>query len=132
MTFEQAIATQPQWVQVWLMWMAVVVFLGPLLLLFSKVTRLDAVILILTNLSIYVAMIWLFEQVGFVRLLGLVHVIFWTPAAIYLFNRLKNPAIAFPFRQIIWLILATIIVSLAFDYVDVARYLLGDRASMVR
>ena len=118
--------------KIWLMWLVVVVFLGPATLLFSKVTRRDAVILILINFAIYGAMLWLFAQVGFVRLLGIVHVIIWTPAAIYLWKRLKNPAIIFPFRQIIWLILATIIGSLAFDYLDVTRYLLGDTASMVR
>ncbi len=109
-----------------------VVFFGPLLFLFARATRRDAVILFLTNLAIYAAMIWLFEQVGFVRLLGIVHVIFWTPIVFYLWHRLKNTVITFPFRQLMWLILATIIVSLAFDYSDVMRYLLGDTASMVR
>ena len=132
MTFEQAIATQPQWIQMWLIWLMAVVFFGPILFLFSRVTRRDAVIIFLTNLAIYAAMMWLFQQVGFVRLLGIVHVIFWTPTVIYLWFRLKNPAIVFPFRQIMWLILTTIIVSLAFDYADVVRYLLGDTASMIR
>ena len=132
MTFEQSIATQPQWVQMWLIWLGVVVFLGPFLLLFSKPTRRDAVVLFLTNLAIYAAMMWLFQQVGFVRLLGIVHIIFWTPAAVYLWVRLKSRAITFPFRQIMWLILTTIIVSLAFDYADVIRYFLGETASMIR
>jgi len=35
-----------------------------------------------------------------------------------------------PFRLAIWLFLATLAVSLAFDYIDVVRYLLGEGGSM--
>lgn len=77
-------------------------------------------------------MMWLYDQVGYVRLLGIVHVVIWTPLAIYLWQRLKNAEIVVPFRQIIWVFLATMVVSLAFDYADVVRYLLGERGSMVR
>lgn len=132
MTFEQAIASQSQWLQIWLIWLSVVVFVGPFFFLFSREMRRDTFIFLLVNICVYVAMMWLFQQVGFVRLLGAVHVIFWTPVALYLWGRLKNPAIVFPFRQLIWLILGTVLVSLVFDYMDVARYLMGDRANMVR
>ncbi len=38
---------------------------------------------------------------------------------------------ALPFRLVIWVFVATLAVSLAFDYVDVVRYLLGERDSMI-
>jgi hypothetical protein len=35
------------------------------------------------------------------------------------------------FRLVIWVFVATLAVSLAFDYVDVVRYLLSERDSMI-
>ena len=131
MTFEDALATQPQWLQLWVVFMGSVIIASFVTLLFSKTTRLDALLILLANLGVYVAMMWLYQQVGFVRLLGIVHVLLWTPLALYLWGRLKNPAIDFPFRQAIWLLLSTMFVSLLFDYTDVVRYWLGDTMSMV-
>lgn len=129
--FEEALSTQPQWVQIWVQFLGAVIVITAVTLLFSKATRRDAVVIILSTICVYVAMLWAFQQFGFVRLLGAVHVVFWTPLAIYLYRRLRDPAIGTPFRQIIWLFLAAIIVSLAFDYADVIRYALGERASML-
>ena len=131
MTFDQAMATQPAWVQYWVTWMAVAIVGTFVLLLFSKATRRDAIIILLANVAVYFVMMWLYEKVGFVRLLGIVHIVFWTPLAVYLWLRLKDDAITAPFRQIIWIFLATILASLAFDFADVARYMFGERASMV-
>jgi|GEM_PF-198150 len=137
MSFEQALATQAPWLRLWVLWMGVVIVACVAVLLLSRTTRRDAVIILLSNLVVFASMLWFYRQVGFVRLLGLVHVLLWTPLAGYLYLRLKTPilrkpVIASPYRQVIWLLLATIIVSLAFDYSDVARYLLGERASMVK
>ena len=131
MTLEQAIATQPQWVQLWTSWMGIVILGTMLVLLFSKTTWRDAVIIFATSVLAFFAMNWLYDKVGMVRLLGIVHVFLWTPLAIYFWHRLKNPEIGPPFRQVLWVFLATIIASLAFDYVDVARYALGERGSMI-
>ena len=131
MSFPEAMATQPAWIQYWVMWMAATIVVSMVVLAFSKITRRDALIILLTNMGVYVFMMWLYGQVGFVRLLGIVHVVLWTPLAIYLFWRLKEPAIVAPFRQVIWIYLLTVLVSLAFDYADVARYLLGETATMV-
>jgi hypothetical protein len=54
-----------------------------------------------------------------------------TPLFVYLFGRAKNGEMILPFRLVIWLFVATLAVSLAFDYVDVVRYLLGERGSMI-
>jgi hypothetical protein len=64
--------------------------------------------------------------------LGIVHVVLWTPLVVYLWGRAKNGEITLPFRLVIWLFVATLVVSLAFDYIDVARYLLGERDSMIQ
>ena len=131
MSFDEALAAQPQWIRIWLLWMGVVLLASMVLLLFSRTTRRDSLVIFLANFAVYVSMNWLFQQLGYVRLLGIIHVVFWTPLAVYLWLRLKNPAILFPFRQMIWLLLITITISLAFDYVDVVRYLLGEQGSMI-
>jgi hypothetical protein len=131
MTFEQALATQPAWIQIWVSWMGIALTASMIALAFSRTTRRDAAIILAVTVPLYFSMMWLYEQVGYVRLLGIVHVVFWTPLALYLWRRLQDPAIVTPFRQVIWIVLATITISLAFDYVDVARYALGERESLV-
>lgn len=131
MTFEEALAQQPQWVQYWVTFMTVVLVGSIVVFLFSRVTRRDALIVFLVNVPVMLFMQWLYGELGYVRLLGLAHVLFWTPLAIYLYLRLKNPDIVTPFRQVMWLLLLTMLVSLAFDYTDVVRYLLGEQEPMV-
>ena len=131
MSFEEAIATQPTWIQIWVSWMGIAILGTMTALAFSKPTRQDSLIILAVTVPMYFAMMWLYDQFGYVRLLGIVHVVLWTPLAIYLWQRLKNAAIVTPFRQVIWILLATILISLAFDYADVVRYVLGERGSMV-
>lgn len=131
MSFDQAITTQPTWVQWWINGMGIVIVGSMIALLFSRTTRRDSALILATSLAMFFLMSWLYQQVGFVRLLGIVHVVIWTPLAVYFWRRLKNPAITAPFRQVIWVFLVTIIVSLMFDYVDVIRYFLGERESML-
>lgn len=111
--------------------MGFIIVLTAVALLFSKPTRRDSLLIVLSSVIIIIAMGWLFRQLGFVRLLGIVHLVVWTPLAIYFWKRLNDPAITAPFRQFIWVFLATISISLAFDTLDVIRYILGERASLV-
>ncbi len=132
MTFHDAMFSVTGWTLVWFYWLGVAIVVTPLVLAFSKATRRDALIVLLTNISVIASMGWLYEQVGYVRLLGIVHVVLWTPLFVYLWGRAKNSEITLPFRLVIWLFVATLAISLAFDYVDVVRYLLGERASMIK
>ena len=131
MSFEEAVATQPQWVQVWVMILGLAILGSVIALLFQRPTRRDAIVIALVMVATVVAMQWLYGQVGYVRLLGIVHVVLWTPLVFYLWRRLGDPEIAALFRQIVIVLIVFLLVSLAFDYVDVARYLLGERASMI-
>jgi hypothetical protein len=132
MTFNEAMfSSATGWILVWLYWLGYAIVLTPVILAFSKATRRDALIVLLTNISVVAAMGWLYEQIGYVRVLGIVHVILWTPLFVYLFGRAKNGEMTLPFRLVIWLFVATLAVSLVFDYVDVVRYLLGERDSMI-
>ena len=107
------IAKQPQWVQVWLDIM-MVVLLG-LSAVFSFV-RVEARWVLAGFL------------LGAVAMLGLAHVIFWTPVLIYLLRRRAKWRLKETWSGK-WIALAAIVmtVSLAFDYSDVARWLLGER-----
>ena len=119
------------WMTVWLYWMSFAIIVTPLVLVFSKATRLDAVIVLLTNIAMLVGMGWVYEQIGYVRLMGIVHVILWTPLFIYLLLRAKNGEMPLLCRLIIWMFVGTLAVSLVFDYTDAVRYLLGERESMI-
>ena len=118
-------------IQIWFYWLGIAIVATPIILAFSKPTRRDSLIVLLTNIAVIVSMGWLFRQIGYVRLLGIVHIILWTPLFIYLFRRAKNGEMKLLFRLVIWLFVATLAVSLTFDYIDVGRYLLGERASMI-
>jgi hypothetical protein len=132
MPFNEAMFTLASgWQTVWLYWMSFAIIVTPLVLVFSKATRLDAVIVLLTNIAMLVGMGWVYEQIGYVRLMGIVHVILWTPLFIYLLLRAKNGEMPLLCRLIIWMFVATLAVSLVFDYTDAIRYLLGERESMI-
>ena len=132
MPFNEAMFTLANgWMTVWLYWMSFAIIVTPLVLIFSKTTRLDAVIVFLTNLAMFIGMGWVYEQIGYVRLMGIVHVILWTPLFIYLFRRAKNSEMPPICRLVMWMFIATLAISLVFDYTDTIRYLLGERASMI-
>lgn len=119
------------WLQVWFYWLGFWIVATPAILAFSKATRRDALLVLLTNIAVVVSMGWLYRQIGYVRILGIVHVILWTPLFVYLFRRAKSGDMPNLYRLVIWVFVASLAVSLAFDYVDVVRWLLGERASMV-
>ncbi len=115
----------------WLYWMSFAITITPLVLIFSKATRLDAVIVFLVNLAMFIGMGWIYDLMGYVRLMGIVHVILWTPLFIYLVLRAKSGDMPLQCRLVMWMFAATLAISLFFDYTDVVRYLLGERASMI-
>ncbi len=132
MSLNEAIQTLPGWVGVWLLWLNVAVIGSFVVLLFSRRTWRDAAAILAANALMVPSMQWLYGQVGFVRLLGLPHVVFWTPLVIWLVWRLRTDReISAPFRQVMWVLVASLCVSLAFDVVDVARYLAGETGSML-
>ncbi len=131
MTFHEAMLSQPYWVVMWTRILGAALVGTLVILAFSKATRRDAFVIFVTHLAVLLIMGWLFKQVGYVRLLGIVHIFLWTPLALYLFARLGDPAIIAPFRQAIWALLLVLMISLTFDYIDVTRYLLGERSSLV-
>ncbi len=126
------IAQEPLWLQLWIQWM-VVANLGGVAFIIGRRDagwhlRPEPAVVVITMIANVLFMGWLFEQVGYVRLLGLSHVIFWTPLLIWLWRR-RQGIEGRVLRGYLWTVGLTNTVSLVIDYVDVARYLAGDAAS---
>ncbi len=131
MTFGEALATQPQWVQIWVAWLSLVLIVTPIVLVFWRKTWVDAAILAVSLVVMFAFMQWLYGEVGFVRLLGLPHVVVWTPLAFYVWTRIRSKETPGIPKAALTIFLISIVISLGFDYVDVARWLLGERGSMI-
>lgn len=112
----------PLWLQGWIVWMGIVNF-GSLLFL----RRVQARWALAAFLAAMVLMSTLFAVNGFNRLLGLAHVVFWTPLVLYLVRE-RRWLESGTFRMWITTLIATDGLSLVVDYLDVFRYLLGDRS----
>lgn len=73
----------------------------------------------------------IYSKYGFVRLLGLGHILFWVPFVTWNFVQLsKTTSINDNFR--VWLISVTVFnsLSLLLDFADVVRFLRGEKAEM--
>jgi hypothetical protein len=131
MSFSDAVNAQPAWLQIWLYWLVFAAFVLPLALLVWRQSRMATVLTLVAGVCAGFAVSWLFSRYGYVRLLGLGHIPFWTPLAYYLFTQIKRADMpAWP-RRIMIVIVVTLLISLAFDYVDTLRYVLGERAPLV-
>lgn len=125
-----AIATEPFWLQGWL-GLLVLVNVGALLFVVGREggrwrVRAEPVAILVGFLAAGAFMGWLYEQVGYVRLLGLAHLIFWTPVWVWLLARRRAIGTASWFGRYVHAYLVVAGISLAIDAVDVVRHLLGD------
>ncbi len=75
----------------------------------------------------FVVMTIIYSQKGFVRLLGMGHVLFWTPLVFWMGKGLDSGSLENPFRLWILSLVTVNSISLIIDYVDVIRYWGGDR-----
>lgn len=122
--FQQDINAGPQWVVWWIRFMGLVIFLS---VPFAFV-RVEARWMVLVALVTVPFMLWLYSIFGYQRILGLGHVIPWTPFVIYLWRRRDHWHV----KQTLagkWLALLFVVMtaSLVMDYADVARYIAGER-----
>ncbi len=114
------ILAQPTWLVAWVLWM-MAVNLASVLWVGTRVEArwvLGAFALAASFMQV------LFWAVGYARLLGLAHVLAWTPLVVYLARRWPRLEPG-PYRAWVGALLATDVTSLVVDYTDVARYLLG-------
>jgi hypothetical protein len=73
-------------VQLWLNVFLFGAFILPFALFIWKQTRIAAVLTLLASGIASFSIFTMYDSLGMVRLLGLPHVILWTPLAIYLFT----------------------------------------------
>ena len=130
MTMQEAIALQPAWVGHWLKVLSVCAYILPFALLIWKQSRMAAIFTVVASFAGGFATAKLYDVVGYVKLLGLPHIIFWTPLVIYLVLQLRKADIPKAPRFIMMAIVGAILISLAFDYTDVLRYIAGERTPL--
>ncbi|NQY13561.1 MAG: hypothetical protein HRT81_06865 [Henriciella sp.] len=123
--YTEMTTNSPTWVLVWVNAIAAVLTLS---IAFSFSYREARWILLGVTLGM-LGTVGAYALFGFTRLLGLGHILFWTPTLIYIVTvRGWKTYHKTLFSR--WLILAAIIIgiSLAFDVVDLLRWILGERA----
>ena len=111
----------------WNLWVGIlcmVNMVGGLIFIRTMEGKLALVCLLFASLIMWV----IFTQKGFVRLLGLGHLIAWTPQMVFYIQSVGNTAGWFQY----WIISVLFVngVSMVIDFVDVVRYSLGDKQPM--
>ncbi|MBZ8134163.1 hypothetical protein [Afifella sp. IM 167] len=131
MTFPEAVWSLPPLIRWWVVWLGVITTISGMALLFARATRKDGLILLAVAVAVATWMSVLYAEHGMVRLLALPHVVLWTPLLVWIVWRLGKGAYPAPYRQLVVVLAVSLFVSLLFDYADLVRWLMGDRAPMV-
>ena len=113
----------------WLIWIGILLclnFILPLLYLHSF----EAKIIILCLMAGAMIQTFIFSKLGFVRLLGLGHMV-WIPMLYWLFLRIKDIPSDTSFYKLVLAIFVCNGISLIIDFTDIARYIKGERQPTV-
>lgn len=129
-TLNEAIATEPLWLRGWLV-ILVTANLAAVLFVVGREegrwrVRPEAIAILVSFVAAGVFMNWLYAQVGYVRLLGLAHLVFWGPVWAWILVRRRTIGSDSLFAKYLLVYLVIAGLSLAIDAVDVVRHLLGD------
>jgi len=116
------ILKEPLWLQAWILWMVVI---NTASVLFIR--HRDGKAVLAAWVGNLVFMNLLFYLNGYNRLLGLSHVVFWTPLLVYIVLPPWDSDARTPYGVWLRVLVLTNGISLIVDYIDVVRYLLGDR-----
>ncbi|MEP3345579.1 MAG: hypothetical protein ABJN34_12065 [Litoreibacter sp.] len=127
MTMQEAIALQPAWIGMWLRVLFLCAFILPATLVFWKPTRWAGLITPIASVASGLLTQKLYGALGYVKLLGLPHIVFWTPLIFFLIVVWRKPDLPMIPKVILSTVMGVILISLVFDYVDLVRYILGDR-----
>lgn len=110
----------------WVAWVGLLMAVNMVAPLFFMAT-LEAKVVFATMMASAALMMVIFAQKGFVRLLGLAHIL-WIPLIFWLWGRVNPGAPATGFDQWILAVITLNGLSLMIDAVDVSRYFRGERA----
>ncbi len=136
LTLGEAIGTEPAWLQAWVFLLGFV-HLAALVFAVGRtggrwIVRPEPFAVIVSFVAAGIAMGWLYEQVGYVRMLGLAHVVCWTPAYAWVVSRRHALPRGSLYAKWVYAYLIIAGISLVIDVVDVVRYLVGDGALLHR
>ena len=129
-TLGGAILTEPIWLQAWVM-LLVIAQLGAVLFVVGRdnsnwIVRKECLAIISGFIVAAIIMDWMYVQYGYVRLLGLAHLVAWTGPFIWVFLRRKLIGTESMYGKYILFYLAISGISLLIDTIDVIRYMAGD------
>ena len=116
------VAALPQWVQLWMNWMILVLGVGAIVFSIFKV---EARWLLLAMLLTVPATMMMGVYVGWNGLWGLTHILLWPPVVINMARRLSLIEVRSVYGAWYVLALGTMVISLIFDIKDVGQYLLA-------
>ena len=129
--FDADVRLLPTWVQIWMDIIGLSLFVSIVALLIDATTRKLGLYVLATIVATVAVMVFMHAQMGMVRLLGIVHVVLWTPMVYILWRRLRSDPPGKIYSAAIVLLIVIASTALVFDYYDVARWLLGERAPIV-
>ena len=111
----------------WKLWMNVLMIFNFGAILFAlKDVRARWVVMAMIGNGLFMSV--LYSQFGYTRILGLSHIVFWTPLLVYLWKK-RNAFLDHVWAtRWMWGVMIVNGLSLLIDYTDVIRYLLGDKA----
>ena len=129
-TLNDAILTEPIWLQGWV---GVLVIANLLAIAFVATKesgkwrfRKEAFAILFSFFAAAALMTWMYGRFGYVRLLGLPHLLFWGPVFVWLLVRFRKGEFSSPFSKYVAFYLLIAGISLVVDSIDVLRYLFGD------
>jgi len=129
-TLNEAIFSEPLWLQAWVM-LLVIANIGAIPFAPTKENnawklRSECVAIIVSFVVAAILMDWMYNTFGYVRLLGMAHLVAWTPAFVYVLMRRKQLGMSTAFGKYVHFYLVIAGLSLVIDLLDVVRYLVGD------
>lgn len=129
-TLDEAILTEPLWLLAWVA-LLLIANMGAIPFAITKQggawqVRKECLAIVASFIVAAMIMNWMYAQFGYVRLLGLAHLIAWTPAYVYVMMRRAEIGTSSWFGKYIHFYLVIAGISLVIDAVDVVRYLVGD------
>ena len=119
--FQAEVGNQPAWVQIWVTWLALINTASILFVFARAETRW----VLVAWVAAFAGVMTIYAFMGFERILGLGHIVAWTPLLIYFWRRRGDIFLTQASGIYLHLLFLTNAISLAFDYVDLVRYFMG-------
>ena len=120
----------PTWLYFWLVPLVLTNLVAVLFIVGRKagqwIFRIEALSIIVSFMLAAQIMEWIYGELGYVRLLGVGHLVGWTPAYLWIWSRRKHhdPATTL-FGKYLLVYLLMNGISLVIDFIDMIRYFVG-------